>query len=170
MENHYRRLKGTNKRTAMPSLAEFRHLPTVQRQLYKSTNAPSATVAHELKHSKLVGQMIEEDLDRWVDAARTSLAAVLGFPVWKSVSVHKLHPVDRLTARFRCKRCDARGEPKKWEGGCFTFAEACEHRCKPGGKTRAKERWEAKAFVPDEKVCPEFLVTTHARLTSAIGH
>ena len=85
---------------AMPHVQEFRQLPVVK--IYQK---PGVSGSKSLT-DPFVKSVLAENLDQWRMAARAGLAAVLGFPGWKTMSKKKLHPVDRLTARFRCQRCD----------------------------------------------------------------
>ena len=85
---------------AMPHVQEFRQLPVVK--IYEK---PGAGTSKSLD-DPFVTSVLAENLDQWRNSARAALAAVLGFPGWKAMSKKKLHPVDRLTARLRCQRCD----------------------------------------------------------------
>ena len=85
---------------AIPNANEFRKLSVVK--IYEK---PGVGEKRNLR-DPFVASILAENLDQWRDAARAALAAVLGFPGWKNLSKRKLHPVDRLTARFRCQRCD----------------------------------------------------------------
>jgi hypothetical protein len=124
----------------------------VQRIQYKPANAPTPTIAKELRQSKLIVSLIEEELVRWREDAKAALAAVIGVKSWKSASTKKLHPVDRLTARFRCKRCDAGGHSRGWDAPSFDFSMACKHRCKAENGGWIKGPWCAENFTLDVKV------------------
>ncbi|PIL23445.1 hypothetical protein GSI_14756 [Ganoderma sinense ZZ0214-1] len=132
----------------MPHVQEFRQLPVVK--IYQK---PEATGSKNLT-DPFVKSVLAENLDQWRNAARAGLATVLGFPGWKTMSKKKLHPVDRLTARFRCQRCDRVATENKTvllDGG-MGFAEACEHVCGHlKKKQRGKNRWSAERFVPDQR-------------------
>ncbi|RPD61257.1 hypothetical protein L227DRAFT_500235 [Lentinus tigrinus ALCF2SS1-6] len=132
----------------LPNLQEFRKLSVVK--IYEAGH-PSA-VHHTLQHP-FVASVLAENLEQWREAARAGLAAALGFPGWRNLSRRKLHPVDRLTARFRCRRCDAAlGDKKAPEDGGMDFAQACEHVCGHlPKKRRNKEKWSADRFVPDQR-------------------
>ena len=84
----------------LPNLKEFRNLPVVK--VFEKTG-PSRAAGSGLRDA-FVESVLEENLGQWRDAARAALAGVLGVPAWRSMSKRKLHPVDRLTARFRCRR------------------------------------------------------------------
>ena len=133
----------------LPNLQEFRKLSVVK--IYEAGH-PNAE-QHTLRHP-FVASVLAENLEQWREAARAGLAAVLGFPGWKNLSRRKLHPVDRLTARFRCKRCDAAvGDKKALDDGGMDFALACEHICTHlPKKRRNKEKWSAERFEPDRRV------------------
>ncbi|RDX44438.1 hypothetical protein OH76DRAFT_1421421 [Lentinus brumalis] len=135
----------------LPNLQEFRKLSVVK--IYEA--GPSGSEQHTLR-DPFVSSVLAENLEQWREAARAGLAAVLGFPGWKNLSRRRLHPVDRLTARFRCTRCDAAassGSKKVPEDGGMDFARACEHVCTHlPKKRRNKEKWSADRFVPDQRV------------------
>lgn len=152
VESFYHSLKGENDTGSLPPLSEFRKLPMVQRMQYKIGQEPSNSVAKELKSSHLVRVLVKEDLARWRSEAKASLGAILGFKDWKSASTNILHPVDRLTARFRCKRCDGKEGHQQWDDSSFDFAGACGHVCKSNNGRTAKDGWTADRFVPDSKV------------------
>ncbi|KAM5534010.1 hypothetical protein V8D89_012330 [Ganoderma adspersum] len=133
---------------AMPHVQEFRQLPVVK--IYEKPGAGGSKSLDD----PFVTSVLAENLDQWRNSARAALAAVLGFPGWKAMSKKKLHPVDRLTARFRCQRCDRVATENKivlGDGG-MDFAEACEHVCGHlKKKKRSKNRWSAERFVPDQR-------------------
>ncbi|KAI0763106.1 hypothetical protein BD413DRAFT_215713 [Trametes elegans] len=105
VKSEYARMKsGEDPTKPLPSLPEFRSLPVVEA-------VEGSTTPRDPKLSNpFVASVLKGNLEQWLDNARTALAAVLGFPGWKTMSKRKLHPVDRLTARFRCKKCDAAGK------------------------------------------------------------
>ncbi|KAI0716520.1 hypothetical protein C8Q76DRAFT_724657 [Earliella scabrosa] len=133
----------------LPNLSEFRKLPVVK--IFEA--GPSGAEKRTMK-DPFVASVLEENLKQWREAAKAALAGVLGFPGWKMMSRRKLHPVDRLTARFRCKRCDkaALGKNKPDDGG-MDFARVCEHVCQHLPKKRASsEKWSAERFELDQRV------------------
>ncbi|KAH9855350.1 hypothetical protein C2E23DRAFT_725022 [Lenzites betulinus] len=145
VEQEYARLRSEDQQAILPSLPEFRQLSVVK-TIVASPNAKNSSLA-----DPLVASILQDNLKQWADAARAALAATLGFPGWKNMSKKKLHPVDRLTARFRCKRCDAAGKDTGIDGG-LDFARACEHICSLGSKkARHKQRWNSDNFVPDQR-------------------
>ena len=148
----YQKLSIAEAVQVLPPLPVFRNLPMVQRIQFKPTNAPSVAVAKELKQSTLIVSLVDEEVARWRTDARAALAAVLGVNSWRSASTKKLHPVDRLTARFRCKECDSRGCSRGWDVVSFDFAGACRHQCKNKNGKWLKKPWKAENFVPDLKV------------------
>ncbi|KAH9917185.1 uncharacterized protein B0H18DRAFT_1035800 [Fomitopsis serialis] len=145
---HYSRLKSAPEaKETLPTLPEFRRL-SVMKVLQGKPTDPDEGVAKDLKNSKLLNELLSDSLRQWREDARSALAGVLGFAGWKSASKNKLHPVDRLTARFMCKKCVSRGKG----GEDLDFAAACEHRCAGLNKRqRARETWNANLFEPDTK-------------------
>lgn len=146
---HYSRLKSAPEaKETLPTLPEFRRL-SVMKVLQGKPTDPDEGVAKDLKNSKLLNELLSDSLRQWREDARSALAGVLGFTGWKSASKNKLHPVDRLTAMFMCKKCVSRGKG----GEDLDFAAACEHRCAGLNKRqRARETWNANLFEPDTKV------------------
>lgn len=116
-------------------------------------------ISKELKSAKLVHQLLQDNLDAWRNKARSEFAAILGFPGWRSPSKKKVHPVNRVTAWFRCKKC------VKYAQGAMTatrplppmdFNAACEHRCAHLNKReRARAKWSADQFEVDQVVVKE---------------
>ena len=150
VEQHYNRLKSAEKDKVIPNLVQFRQLPIIS--VLQSKKSTTTGVASDLQNSQLVAELLQGDLRKWRESASMALGATLGFPNWRSASKKKLHPVYRLTARFRCKKCEREGH-KFYEEGCLDFAGACAHVCRrPDMKKRAREKWTPDQFEKDEKV------------------
>ncbi|KAF7984706.1 hypothetical protein HWV62_13010 [Athelia sp. TMB] len=151
VEKHYNWIKSsTPKDKIVPTLPQFRQLPVIK--LIQSQQSPTSTdVVRDLKSGLLAG-MLDEDLKKWVLAAREAFGAMLGYPKYKSASKTKLHPAQRVTARFRCKRCGKEGR-KYAQDGCLDFVGVCNHVCHDSsmGK-RAKDRWDPGFFEADVQV------------------
>lgn len=132
----------------VPPLATFRKLPFVRRVAGSST---SQDVTKEIEQSKLVAQLAQDDVDTWVQGAKEAMSNILGFAPPNETSSASLAPVERLTARFRCKRCDSQ---PNWPGdGSMSFVEACAHQCAhTRRRPSAQKPWNAAQFVPDYKV------------------
>lgn len=159
---HYQRMKSAGMHEPMPSLTEFHRLPVVK--ALESAAPEAEDVSEQLKSTQFLKEMLDKDLDKWREKAKARLAAVLGYPGWKSASVNKLHPVERLTARFVCKLC--KKVAKKYEEyGSLDYAGVCAHKCTHlNKKQRAKFVWKAEQFEPDEKaikVISQVLQLTH---------
>ena len=149
----------------LPNLSEFRKLPVVK--IFEA--GPSGAEKRTMK-DPFVASVLEENLKQWREAAKAALAGVLGFPGWKMMSRRKLHPVDRLTARFRCKRCDkaALGKNRPDDGG-MDFARVCEHVCKHLPKKRASsEKWSAERFELDQRVPVDPAYSSGTLLTTTV--
>ncbi|KAH7910256.1 hypothetical protein BJ138DRAFT_129661 [Hygrophoropsis aurantiaca] len=150
VEQHYNRLKSAGE-LVLPTLAEFRKLPTMQVVVGKVSSA-SLGVSTELKNSVLFGEMIREDLRKWMEPVRDILSHQLGAAQWKTASKTRLHPLDRITARFTCKKCDKVAK-KYTADGCLDFRGVCSHQCPHLDKKAAESYvWSADQFVKDEKV------------------
>jgi len=137
----------------MPTLATFRELPIIAMLQGSPTTAETSKVSHTLQKISWVQDQLDVQLKKWVQDAKAQLGAVLGFPNWKTASNVVLHPCDRLTARFRCKRCP-RLSLKYLNDGCFDFAGACVHECVGMSKsqTRHRKTWDPDKFAKDGKV------------------
>lgn len=147
------------KAEVIPTLSEFRKLPIVERV---QKIAPETSVsAQELKSSKFIDGLIKEDVVQWREKAKASLIGVLGNPSGDSHRASYLDPIKRLTARFRCKKCDARIVDRQDDLG-MSFAEACEHECKGGSKKAKKAAWKPERFVPDQKVRLAYILANSA--------
>ncbi|KAI0676457.1 hypothetical protein C8Q78DRAFT_997613 [Trametes maxima] len=145
VEAQHTQLKRSNPDLVLPSLAEFRKLSVV-----KTVEASASKKDPDLKHP-FVASILKDNLDQWRDAARAGLASVLGFPGWRTTSKRKLHPVDRLTARFRCKKCHAPSKETSKDVG-MDLIRVCEHVCATSNKkVRGTQRWNADNFVPDQR-------------------
>ncbi|KAI0688409.1 hypothetical protein BC835DRAFT_311744 [Cytidiella melzeri] len=143
----YSRLK-SKPDAVMPSLAAFRRLPFVSR-IQACASTPDAV--KEIQQSTLVAGLVQDDLARWRAEARASLNAVLGFKPLTESSPTTLEAVDRLTARFRCQRCNSQSKSFPGDGG-MSFTEACAHQCEYLSKrASAQTRWNAELFTPDHK-------------------
>jgi hypothetical protein len=147
VEQHFEHLKSSEEKMVLPNLARFRELPIVS--LLQSKMSSKTTVADDFKKSNLVTELLQGDLKRWQESARAVLATTLGFSKWKSANKAKVHPVDRLTARFRSKRCG----PESLTGRCLNFVSACAHVCaRPDLKKTTREKWSADQFEKEEQV------------------
>jgi hypothetical protein len=150
VSNHYYTIIRAYKEV-FPTLATFRRLPIVS--LVQSQRSSTENGITMDLGSPFFAKLLEDDLRSWREAAREDMSAILGSPSWKSASSQMLHPLDRLTAWFQCRRCQKAGyrsHPKR----CLTFTAACAHLCPPREKKRrAKLVWDPTQFVKDEKVC-----------------
>ncbi|CAL1699573.1 unnamed protein product [Somion occarium] len=148
VEHAYARLKSMHPQQAFPALAEFRKLPTAQ-LVQKGTGPMSA---EDLKESPLI-YMLSQDLEQWRSAAKEGLSSVLGYPGWRHASSLKLHPVERMTARFKCKLCEGKkADEAHWKSYGLDFKAACEHRCEHlSAKQKDKAVFKADDFLPDHK-------------------
>ncbi|KAI0090347.1 hypothetical protein BDY19DRAFT_939752 [Irpex rosettiformis] len=143
----YERLK-SRPAAIVPPLKTFRKLPVVRRMAGSST---SSDISNEIRDSTLIARLAEGDVQNWVKDAKDALTTVLGFAPLNESHPTSLAPVNRLTARFRCKKCDSK--QSSWPSDrSLSFAEACAHQCmhtrnRPSGQ----KVWNAEQFVPDYK-------------------
>lgn len=175
VEQLYNRLSSAKKAyPILPSLPNFRKLPVVN-LLQSAEHAERAkpTVATTLQNNATMKELLDKQIKQWVDNARKDLAAVLGFPKnWKTANKNVLHPVERVTGRFLCVKCE-RVEEKYKMDGCFDFTGACRHVCFVGSEKKGRLRtgqkalWDPSNFVKDEKVRSLFI--THRKSSHAIN-
>ncbi|KAJ3715143.1 hypothetical protein C8R42DRAFT_632509 [Lentinula raphanica] len=126
VEKHYNRLRTLKKELPLPCLPSFRELPTIH-QIQQSTSQSHKQLDTMLK-SEPISTLIHSELAKFHADAKNELAEVLGFPDWKSPSVKKLHPVERLSARFQCRKCH-RVEAKYRDFDSLDYAGAIMHLC-----------------------------------------
>lgn len=123
----------------------------VIRLLESQPTSSSINVAQELK-GKSMNALLEGNLETWRNEVKEALAAKLGYTSFSTPRSNVLHPADRLTARFRCQRCN-HFEVNCKKDGCFDFAGACAHQCaKPGSEKTPDEwkLWTSDIFIKDE--------------------
>ncbi|KAF8884933.1 hypothetical protein CPB84DRAFT_1964901 [Gymnopilus junonius] len=157
VETVYNRLRSTKAYPYMPSLPTFRKLPVIEMLQSAERGKTVVSVSETLQNDKVMKELLASQLKKWVDKAKVDLGLVLGFPQnWKNASKNILHPVERVTGRFFCKRCGC-VEQKYRMDGCMDFAGACLHECVVGNKEKGRLRtgkkviWDAANFVKDEK-------------------
>lgn len=151
----------------MPGIKTFRNLPVV-RSLEKDDTIPDLK---QTLQSQDVQKVIKSGLQAWNDTTRKVLSAKLGFKkAWKPDAVDgsqgnagpsaggsnlstspRVHPLERTTAIFECRRCHRNGRIFA-PNTSLTFPEAIKHRCPkntlgPSGKE--KREWDIKNFEPD---------------------
>ncbi|KIK68475.1 hypothetical protein GYMLUDRAFT_35899 [Collybiopsis luxurians FD-317 M1] len=124
VEKHYNRLRALKKETPLPCLPSFRELPIIS-QLQRSQQ-PEKEIDKSLQ-SLPIANLVHSELAKFHVDARNALGEILGFRDWKSPSNKKVHPAERLTARFQC-RCQ-RVEAKYKDFGCLDYSGAIMHMC-----------------------------------------
>ncbi|TFK26625.1 hypothetical protein FA15DRAFT_667321 [Coprinopsis marcescibilis] len=153
---HYAHLQSSKQYPVLPSLTAFRQLPVIT--MLQTTDGEEKTqaehVSNSLKSDAVLSNMLKTQINTWVGKAKDDLGVVMGEKKkWKSVSKAEVHPAERLSARYKCTRCQVIGNAYA-EDGCFDFAGACTHDCskpKQGKKNKNTWKWESKSFVKDEK-------------------
>lgn len=146
----------------LPPLSTFLRLPTIASLLnftgaeYKDDFSACSTRDDisdlcDLLEEPEVDIVIRSELYKWEAGARQRFSQLLGFPRWVSASATVLHPLDRLTARFRCKKCHSVSNRYKADS-CLDFVGVCRHTCKTADGSEASEAWDASRFARDERV------------------
>ncbi|KAJ3985851.1 hypothetical protein F5890DRAFT_1552800 [Lentinula detonsa] len=126
VEKHYNRLRALKQESPLPCLPSFRKLPTIH-QIQHSTSQSKKELDNALQ-SQPIRALVHSELEKFHSDAKNALAAIMGFSDWKSPSSRKLHPADRLTARFRCRTCQ-RVEAKYKDCGSLDYEGAIMHLC-----------------------------------------
>ncbi|KAG2118220.1 uncharacterized protein F5147DRAFT_260925 [Suillus discolor] len=164
VEQYYNRLRSAG--TVVPSLYEFRKLSvmTTMQGSVTGSRPNSNGLAKDMKNSALVAELVAADLKTWMASAREKLSELLGFPKWRSASKTKLHPLDRITARFMCQGCGKVAKRYEKER-CLDFAGVCAHECPSNNKKDRKQvDWSVDRFVKDDKAS-----NAVARLLTLVG-
>lgn len=157
VETLYHRLRSKRENKFIPSLSTFRQLPVIA-MLQSAESSASASVSQTLSSSEVMQKLLDTQLKKWTDKAMQDLGHALGYPKnWKHASKNILHPVERVTARFLCQKCQ-RVDVKYRDDECLDFAGACLHECGVGNAKKGrvqqgkKNIWDSSKFVKDDKV------------------
>lgn len=154
---HYNRLRSKKPPLILPTLPIFRQLPIVAMVQSSDPATEIEPSRNVFKDTPWVQQRLEVELKQWVDQAKQALGAVLGHPMWKTASATKLHPADRITARFLCKYCE-RLAARFRDDECLDLYGACTHECRTEKHQRHRDQtWDAARFVRDDKVLPSLI-------------
>ncbi|KAF8183134.1 hypothetical protein BJ912DRAFT_928233 [Pholiota molesta] len=102
----YERLRSGTVHTYLPSLATFRQLPVISMLQTAERDKKSPSAVETLEKNPVMNDLLNNQLKKWTDKAKMDFGVILGFPKnWKHASKNILHPVERVTARFVCTRC-----------------------------------------------------------------
>lgn len=142
-------------RKPVPAVSAFLKLPVLDLLQSPGSLPDGASVSKTLKKDALVTCIIEDQVAQWTDKARQDFGVMLGYPAeWKSANKNLVHPAERLSARYLCKKC--KYLPTKYrDDECLDFAGACAHQCVIGNKKAKKNKqakWNASNFKKDDKV------------------
>ncbi|KAJ3868932.1 hypothetical protein EV359DRAFT_31257 [Lentinula novae-zelandiae] len=149
VEKHYSRLRALKRETPLPSLSSFRELPTI-RQIQQSVGQSVKEIDTNLQ-SQPIQTLVHSELAKFHLEAKNNLAAILGFTDWKTPSSKKLHPSDRLTARFQCRTC-RRIEAKYKDFGSLDYDGVIMHSCSVTlDKSVPQRPFKAARFEKDTK-------------------
>lgn len=163
IKTHYNRLRSSHSDTILPNLTEFRGLPIIH--LFQGaktiSDQNSSGISTTLDKNPLVSKVLTEQLNDWKRKARDELGAILGFPSWQTSNKHLVHPVERFTARFKCRACNSVAL-RYAADECLDFQGVCTHECtvqkgKKKGKGKAVNKWNAEKFYKDEQVCSSMI-------------
>lgn len=174
VETLYHQLRSKGESKFMPSLSTFRQLPVIA-MLQSAESSASASVAQTLSSNDVMQKLLTTQLKKWTEKAMQDLGHTLGFPKnWKNASKNILHPVERVTARFLCKKCQ-RVDVKYRDNECLDFEGACLHECGVGNAKKGrvqqgkKNIWESSKFIKDDKVS-QFQFLRRTRVDTPVGY
>lgn len=106
----------------MPTLKVFRELPVSQLIVKTGDITLEGALGVEdifkqLKDPRsLVSRLLDDNLDKWRTSVRREFGVKLGHKNYKNRSEAKLHPAERLNARFRCIKCNKVGATFREDG------------------------------------------------------
>jgi hypothetical protein len=122
LKKHYWYLRSKRPHVAMPTLSTFLHLP-IPKMILSHAPADATqglntnSVFEELRTpTSLVYKFLDDNLDKWVESNRREFGQMVRVKNWKNRSEAKVHPAERLNARFRCKKCGKVGSGAKEDG------------------------------------------------------
>ncbi|KIK86022.1 hypothetical protein PAXRUDRAFT_802840 [Paxillus rubicundulus Ve08.2h10] len=125
---------GSSSKIVLPPLTVFFKLPSVC--TLKGQPDPDAvppennSAMTDLKSSALAASLISSDIRTWLVPVQSYLMGLLGYSgVWRSASQLKVAPLERVTARFLCRRCGRVGRQYRRQG-CLDLQGVCSHVCK----------------------------------------
>ncbi|KAF9225796.1 hypothetical protein BS17DRAFT_777704 [Gyrodon lividus] len=129
----------------LPPLSVFCTLPsvcTIKGHPDPYAVPPKNGVMANLKSSPLAASLITSDIHTWLVPARSYMMGLLGYSGgWRSASKLKVAPLERVTARFLCGRCDDGGVGRRYQRqGCLDFRGVCLHVCKSGKRKSTEEK------------------------------
>ncbi|KAF8911292.1 hypothetical protein CPB85DRAFT_1435042 [Mucidula mucida] len=148
VEKHYEGLRTKREMLPVPPFATFRKFRFIK-TILNTPPSPAFNPSKQLK-TPLAKTLIASELTAWRMDAKEKLGEVLGYGTWKAASKTRLHPVERVNARFKCQRCH-HFEQRYRDDGCFNFIGACSHQCRRADGTLKNEPWSAERFVKDAK-------------------
>lgn len=110
------------------------------------TKQHGKAVKLELKKNKAICSHIRREMQTVLDERRTQLAQVLGYTLNECTSTSSgyVHPAERITSWFTCRRCVGVSYPME-------FREAARHQCRGLVGRHTKEAWCADWFLPDPR-------------------
>jgi hypothetical protein len=106
----------------IPGLRAFRQIPTIH-SLEKFQGIPEQLETELKNRDSVTSKLVNDCWDHWVKEARRELAIKLdGKPPRKHYDDGTLHPTDRLTARYNCKRCGKVSKSNKMNGSLVSLS------------------------------------------------
>ncbi|KAF9018030.1 hypothetical protein BDZ89DRAFT_362078 [Hymenopellis radicata] len=148
VEQHYNGLRSKREMLPVPTFPTFRKFRFIK-SILTTPPSPAFNPSKQLK-TPLAQTLIANELAAWRTDAKEKLGEVLGHTTWKAASKSRLHPAERVDARFKCQQCN-HFEPRYRDDGCFDFIGACSHQCRKVDGTLKNQEWSAERFVKDAK-------------------
>ncbi|EJD03888.1 uncharacterized protein FOMMEDRAFT_167196 [Fomitiporia mediterranea MF3/22] len=149
----YHRRKSANSASsnaaALPTQNVFRELAVIKAIQNKQGSKPEDVI--KKFGDDAVKQLIEEALSSWRDQTTKIFVNILGMKGYNAISTKKLHPVDRLTARFLCTKCLGHTSDRR-KVPLLDFKMACSHQCSHLTKQqKGKAKWSPEQFELDHQ-------------------
>lgn len=162
LRRYWNKLKSTDGDTPLLSYPEFRKLGMAKILEQTNTNKSGTlefarrmsrakqhkeAVLKELKTNEATRSHLQREMQAVLDMKRLQLAEKLGYSreECNAISGDYVHPVERITSWFSCKRCVGCSYP-------MAFAEVAEHRCRGLTRKENKKPWNADWFHPHQQV------------------
>ncbi|EDR08227.1 uncharacterized protein LACBIDRAFT_327282 [Laccaria bicolor S238N-H82] len=136
------------------AVSAFLKLPVLDPLQSPGSLPDDTSVSKTLKKDPFVTCILEGQVAQWTDKARQDFGVMFGYPAeWKSANKNIVHPAERLSARYLCKKC--KYFPTKYrDDECLDFAGACAHQCvvgNPKAKKNGQAKWTVPNFKKDDK-------------------
>ncbi|KAF8656316.1 hypothetical protein AX16_002618 [Volvariella volvacea WC 439] len=143
----------------LPALSTFRNLPIIKQLQITLSNGPKPrggaadTIEKALTKNATTRSLVQKELEQWRAQAQEDFNEILGYKDWKSPSISRLPPSQRLTAWFICTLCTTNDKGWVREDKVLDFKGACMHECLSTKSTSHSKyhEWKVSNFVKYDK-------------------